>query len=77
MLGEESGLSDAAIQQRRKGVEEALADAAIEGHVATAEELAEWECYIVGTQSLKTTKKRLQQMALSRQNAVSIPDRDY
>jgi hypothetical protein len=76
MPGKKSDLSDAAIQQRRKGVEEALADAAIEGYVATADELAVWECYIVGTQSLETTTKKLQKMALSRQNVVSIPDRD-
>lgn len=77
MPGKKSGLSNAAIQQRRESVEDALADAAIEGYVATADELAVWECYIVGTQSLETTKKRLQKMALSRQNVVSIPDRDY
>ena len=50
---------------RAQAVEKALANARLEGHVSTREELNEWNAYINGTQSLKVTRQRLQKTLVS------------
>lgn len=60
-------LSKVEKSKRKNYVEEALANARLEGYQPTAADIAQWTEYVNGRQTLEETVKNLQQTALGSQ----------